>query len=103
MRYRVDTSAGSNIVSAQGGTRTAGRHIGWLQIKSGMTVREFAYDKSQAQDSLTLAPGSGWNYTSMRIPAATASTVPIAAVVFNKAHDESTRAAVISWLSDKFK
>lgn len=104
MRYRIDTSAATNVSSGQwSGPRSPGRHLGWLQVKSGMTVREFAYDKAQAQDSLSLAPGAGWNYTSVRVPAATASTVPVATIVFNKAHDEQTRAAVIAWIGNRFQ
>lgn len=103
LRYRLDTSAATNVSSSQTGARTTGKHVGWLQVRSGMTVREFAYDKAAAHTSLSLAPGTGWTINGLRLTAANASTQPIAAVVYNAAHDEQTRARVLSWLAATYE
>ena len=102
LRYRIDTSAHTNAFSVQTGVRTAGRHIGWLQVKNDVTVREFAYDKSSAHVSESLLPGSGWEFTSITLNAASSSQKGVAAVVYNAAHNETTRKLIMTWLADKY-
>lgn len=101
LRYRVDTSATTNATSSQS-VRTAGKHIGWVQIRSGMTVREFAYDQAATVASTSMLAGTGWNFSQLRLATATASTVPIAAVAYNTTHDQQTRARVMQWLADTY-
>lgn len=103
LRYRIDTSAQSNAVSSQIDVRTPGRHLGWLQVRDELTVREFAYDKVAAHSSLSLSPGDGWNFTGMYIVASVSSQKAVAAVVYNAAHDENMRKIVMTWLADKYE
>jgi prepilin-type N-terminal cleavage/methylation domain-containing protein len=102
MRYRLDTTATTNASAGQSGVRTPGRHIGWLQVRSNMTIREFAYDQAAAANSASLNPGDGWNFSSIILGPATSSTQPVAAMVYNDTHDQQTRARVMQYLADTY-
>jgi prepilin-type N-terminal cleavage/methylation domain-containing protein len=101
-RYRIDTSVLLNQSDLQASVRTSGRHIGWLQVRNGMTIREFAYDKAVAASSIAMTPGTPWSFTGLTLGSATSSTAPIAAMAFNAAHDQGTRARVMQWLADSY-
>lgn len=102
LRYRVDTSNQANATSNQTNARTIGRHIGWISVKNGLTIREFAYDKTDAHTSLALSPGDDWNFTQLALFADSSSQKGITVVVYNAAHNESTRKLVMTWLADKY-
>lgn len=99
LRYRIDTSASTNLNDSKSG-RTSGRHIGWVQVQNGLTNRQFNYDATAAASSLSVLPGSGFSFTGLSLGSATASTSPVATIVFNAAHDQATRARVMQWLAN---
>lgn len=99
LRYRIDTSASPNATSSKTG-RTVGRHIGWVQLQSGVTNRQFNYDSASSANSSSLLPGTGFAFTSLALGSATSATSPVAAIVFNSAHDQTTRARVMQWLAN---
>lgn len=101
VRYRIDTSTTTNATSSQG-ARTVGKHIGWVQVRSNMTVREFAYDKAETHTTLSMSPGDGWDFSQLRLGITTSSTRPIATVAYKAAHDQPTRARVMQWLADTY-
>jgi prepilin-type N-terminal cleavage/methylation domain-containing protein len=101
-RYRIDTSVLLNQSDLQASVRTSGRHIGWLQVRNGMTIREFAYDKAIPSSSIAMSPGTPWSFSGLTLGSATSSTAPIAAIAFNAAHDQATRARVMQWLADSY-
>ena len=101
-RYRIDTSAMLNASSMQLGVRDGGRHIGWLQVRAGMTIREFGYDRAAPTNSAALNPGTGWIFSSAVLGGANSSTAPIAAIAYNATHDQATRARVMQWLADSY-
>ena len=71
-------------------------------VRSGMTIREFGYDRTYATTSIALAPGTGWAVSGLTLGTVSSSTAPIAAVIFNAAHDQDTRARVMQWLADTY-
>ena len=99
LRYRIDTPASTNLNDTRTG-RDAGRHIGWLQVKNGFTSRLFNYDNSSVFSTLSVSPGSGVNFTGLRLGSTTSATSPVAAIVYNTAHDQTTRARVMQWLAN---
>lgn len=101
LRYRIDTSATINMSSSQN-VRTPGRHVGWLKVSDGMTVREFAYDQAEAHTSFAMDPGTGWTVSGFTLSGTTSSTAPIAGILYNDAHDELTRQRVLDWLLDTY-
>lgn len=98
-RYRIDTSAASNVTAQKSGVRTAGVHIGWVQVSNGMTTRSFNYDDPVALSTLALSPGTGFSFDQLSLRPTTASYEPLGAIVFPQAHDQTQRAHVIQWLS----
>ena len=98
LRYRIDTPAAANA-SASKAARTPGRHIGWLQLRSGMTVREFNYDDAAVFNSSSLSPGAGLSFSSLNLSSPNSSTTPISTVAYTAAHDQQTRARVMQWLA----
>ncbi len=101
LRYRLDTSDSINANASQN-IRTAGKHIGWIQVRNNLTTREFAYDQAGVTHSASMSPGTGWNFSQVRLGSVTSSTQPIAAVVYNTAHNQQTRAEVMQWLADTY-
>jgi prepilin-type N-terminal cleavage/methylation domain-containing protein len=101
LRYRMDSAATSNATASRGGVRTAGRHIGWLQVGSGATVRQFNYDAAPTANVSSFDAGTNWNYTSAAL-GGSASTQPIVGLVYNAAHNEATRARVMQWLANNY-
>ena len=101
LRYRIDTSATINMSASQS-ARTPGRHVGWLKVSDGMTVREFAYDQAEAHASYAMDPGTGWTVSGFVLNSASSSTAPIAGILYNDAHDELTRQRVLDWLLDTY-
>lgn len=99
IRYRIDTSASSNATDSKTG-RTAGRHIGWLQLQSGLTSRLYNYDAASTASTFSLSPGVGFSFTGLQLGPATSATSPVATIVYNTAHDQTTRARVMQWLAN---
>lgn len=98
LRYRVDTPAVPNLSSTKA-ARTPGRHIGWVQLRSNMTVREFNFDDATVFNSSSLSPGAGLTFSSLLLASPNSSTSPISTVAYNAAHDQQTRARVMQWLA----
>lgn len=101
-RYRLDTSASTNTSASKAGVRTPGRHIGWMQVSAGATVRSFNYDAAASFNTASFAPGTGWNFTSLYAGTTAAGTNGVAALVYVSAHDEATRARVMQWLATTY-
>ena len=104
MGSRIDTPPQSNRTSFDPKSiRAVGRTIiGWLQVNNNATVRLSAYNQAASTNNPTdLSPGSGWNFTEVRA-APSSQCDPKATLVFNTAHDETTRAQVIGWLAQKY-
>ncbi len=100
--YRLDSPATNNASDAQSNVRTPGAHIGWVQVSNGATIRSFAYDKVSSHNTTSFAAGSGWNFTSLFLGSNHSSHTPVAAIVYNAAHDEATRRVVMGWLAKKY-
>ncbi len=100
--YRLDTPDAPNLTGSQNNVRDGGTHIGWIRVSDDMTVRQFAFDKVEPQSSASIAPGTGWSFTSLNLPAATTSHEPRAIVAYDTAHDEATRRSVLTWLAKKY-
>lgn len=102
MSYRIDTSAQASIGHAASGFRIPGNTvIGWLQASNNATTRAFGYNQAAPHNSSSLTAHAGWNFTGISLTAASDGT-PRTALVFNAAHDQTTRAQVISWLAQKY-
>lgn len=104
MRYRLDSSAINNASASQPNIKgTPQKHIGWVQVRNGMTIREFAYDKASAHNSSSFAPGDGWNFSGLSLYTdAGTSLQPIATLAYDEAHTQAQRTAVLEWLSQKY-
>lgn len=101
--YRVNTSAQSNATGYSPSSRTPGRHIAWVVVKNGMTAREFAVDQVSVQAAGELLPGDGWTASRLLLNGATASTAPVAVMIYSGAHDEKMRARMLEFLADKYE
>ena len=102
MGYRIDTPAHSNASNHSNGNRSPGNTvIGWVQVNSGATVRTYGYNAAASAVTQSLTPGVGWNFTGVSLTA-TGDGTPRTVLVFNTAHDQATRAQVMSWLAQKY-
>ena len=103
MRSRVDTSAQLNIVaSSPSGFYVSGRTVVcWLQAKHSTAVISLGCNQGAAHQSVAFnASHTGWNFTGLTL--VDRSDKVITGLVFNEAHDETTRAQVVSWLAKKY-
>lgn len=101
MNSRVDTTASYNVTGPKSGPRVVGNTlIGWLQVSEGLTKRSYGYNQVAAESTATVNPGEGWNFTGFT--GRDLDGVVRIVLVFNTAHDQSTRQQVISWLAQKY-
>lgn len=102
MSYRIDTSAQSSLGHSAAGFRVPGNTvIGWLQVSNNGLSRAYGYNQAAPHQSTSNSAHDGWNFTGLSLTAASDGT-PRLALVFNAAHDQTTRAQVISWLASKY-
>lgn len=95
---RFDTSAQTNITQHVSGYRVVGTSIiGWLQVSNNATTRSIGFNQSAPHNTGSLASHTGWNFSGLEIVSSTN-----AALVFNSAHNQSTREQVINWLAKEY-
>lgn len=102
LRVRADTSESSNAVITQSGVRGNGRHVGWAQVRSGVTELGLAYDSPVEFNRRTLIPGDGMRLHTVTISNASAAVSPLASLAFKKAHNEEERSRVLTWLARQY-
>lgn len=102
LRIRIDTSVSTNFTLSQGGVRTNGRHLGWMQVSDNATKVALAYDQTGAYASGTLPTSTGFTLTNMRLASASAGMLPLATAIYDKAHTDKERSHVLQWLAKKF-
>lgn len=100
--YRIDTPAQLNATGGQASVRTPGYHIGWMQTMSSGTSRSFAYDKTAPHATATLAAHAGWSFTDLYTPSVGSTYSGIATIVYDAAHNETTRQEIMNWLSQMY-
>ncbi len=100
--YRIDTPAQLNATGGQASVRTPGYHIGWMQTTSSGTSRSFAYDKTASHATATLAVHAGWSFTDLYNPSVSSTYSGIATIVYDAAHNETTRQEIMNWLSQMY-
>jgi len=98
MGYRIDTATEANLTSYQS-NRVAGRHINWIEIENGATLREYASDQVAVSKTSSMAAGTGWSFTGIQLGDATSSEVPVMAIVYDTAHTQQVRARVMAYLA----
>lgn len=99
--YRIDTSAQSNATGWATGVWVANTTvIGWMQVSNDATTRSYGFNQATAQGVASLSSHAGWDFSSLRLT--DRHGIGLAALVFDAAHDEITRAQVIGWLADKY-
>lgn len=102
MNYRIDTSAEGSRSHQTTGLRIPGNTlIGWLQVSNNGLTRSYGYNQAASLNTAGLSPHSGWNFTGLSVPVFSDGTVRVA-LVFNAAHDQTTRAQVVGWLAQKY-
>ncbi|NCO10467.1 hypothetical protein GW930_00970 [Candidatus Saccharibacteria bacterium] len=101
--YRIDTSVEVNLGGIQADVRTPGYHIGWLQTSSNGTIRQQAYDKTAFHTLASHSPHAGWNFTQLFTPAVGSSYSGVGTLVYDEAHDQTTRQKVMNWLAQRFE
>lgn len=104
MGFRIDTANQPNVTQYQPGVRssTLTRSVGWLQI-SGATAWSFGYNQATPFGNNTLTAHSGFNFNSLSVNNYTSTgMIGVAGLVFNTAHDQSTRQQVMKWLAQKY-
>lgn len=105
LRYRIDTpgiGGSSNATAVKGGSRTLGKHIGWVQVTANGTVRTFNFDAASIHNTAAMAIGTGWDLNSVSLGASNSGSEPVAALIYDTAHDEQTRARVMQWLATTY-
>ncbi len=100
--YRIDTNLQTNATGGVAGVRVPGNTvIGWMQVSNNATARAFGFNQAASQGTGTLAAGHNeWNFTTLS-SGDTGGEARLA-LVFNAAHDQTTRQQVISWLAQKY-
>lgn len=102
MSYRIDTSAESNVVGNQGSVRIPGSQvIGWVQVRDNASERTFAYNQAASHQTASLSPHEGWDFTGLQTIDHPSGS-PVATLVFNAAHDTTTRTQVLGWLAETY-
>lgn len=101
MSYRIDTSAQAASSGIAGFRVPGNKVIGWLQVSNNATTRAVGYNQAAAQISGALTAHSGWTFTRLTVMDDGGGLGRIA-LVFNAAHDQATRAQIISWLAQKY-
>lgn len=103
MGYRIDTSAQPNASANRSTVRVPGNTIvGWLQVSNNLTVRSVGWNQAASHDTATLSPGLPWNFTGVDAKNNSGGCTPQLTLVFNTAHDQTTRASVVGWLAEKY-
>ncbi len=107
MGVRIDTPAQANTANCWvGGLRTPGSTvIGWMQASTNATSWACGYNQAGANVTGALSAHAGWNFTSLSLNGnngGTTSGEGRILLVFNAAHDQTTRQQVISWLAQKY-
>lgn len=98
---RVDSPAQSNVTMPRGEVRVAGNtSVGWLITSNDATRLASNWNSAVEGSARSLNPGSGWRFEG--IETENNSGEVRAALVFEDAHDERTRAQVISWLQEEY-
>lgn len=102
LETRIDTSLQTNQVAQISGFRTPGSAaVGWLQVSNNATVRATGFNQAAPQSSGTLSAHTGWNFTGISQLDDSSGRSKVT-LVFNAAHDQTTRAQVIGWLAQKY-
>ncbi len=107
MGVRIDTPVQANIANCWvGGVRTpGGTVIGWMQASTNATSWACGYNQAGANVTGALSAHAGWNFTSLSLngnSGGTTSGEGRIMLVFNAAHDQTTRQQVINWLAQKY-
>ena len=103
MRSRVDTSLEQNLVaqSPSGMYVPGNTMICWLQINHTTAQVTLGCDQGAAQGVRAFTTShTGWNFTGLRL--VNQNDEAIAGMVFNAAHDQATRTAVVNWLASEY-
>ena len=102
MSYRIDTTTQLNASSSVSSVRILGNSvIGWLQVSNNLTARSVGYNQAAAHQTTTLNPGAGWDFTGLDAMT-NGGCRPQLTLVFDTAHDQTTRASVVGWLAEKY-
>lgn len=101
MGFRVDTSAQSNITKYETGIRTLGvDYIGWIRISDAGRRVTFNYNTAAQNQEVPLNAHSGWSFDALVVGGDTTCEKTIG-LLFESAHDESTRQVVIDWVTKR--
>lgn len=100
---RFDTLAGQINAGTPGpnGIRAVGLHVAAITLTAGATSGVCQVDGS-ADATKTFTAGSGIPDATIRLKAATANDVPIAAYGYLAAHDRATRSRILHWLQRRY-
>lgn len=101
---RLDVKNGSqNVNMSAAGTRVAGIHVMWAQIKDGVTLAEYNADSPFVGQTRALDPGDGLEDTpALQLISTASSHVGLEAIAYRGAHDELTRSRIIRHLMQKY-
>ncbi len=99
LRFRADTTQAVNYTLAQGGVRTNGKHVGWVQVRNNTTELGFAYDSATEYAKRSLLAGDGMPFVGVRLQTASTGMNPLGAIMYNKAHSKEERSRVLQWLA----
>lgn len=103
MGFRLDTPGGSTNVSPglMSGVRTVGRHVGMVQVNSGITTMRGTYD-GNAILSTAAIPGNGLAGGDMLMTGSAGNELPVFGAQYFAYHDDVTAFRIMAWLARQY-